>query len=129
MPVADDRARLAPWLRSTDANQHNGCDCDRSRGVHGDAKRAMIGGLFGRMKVRYLNDRKESEKDKAEDSHQRRNAGNCAAFPAELWRESCQSADPYPQEYIRLDAASPEMVVSESCFSARAGQRTMRRVV
>lgn len=74
--MADDGVFLKNWCRSAYRNQHNfgGGDGDRSRGVHGDAERAMVSGSFSLMEVRYLNRRKYRQEDKTQHSHDRQSA-------------------------------------------------------
>lgn len=96
VPVADKRSRLKDRCRNADRNHHDGCSDDRNRGggVHGDAQRAMVGSGLRWMKMGYLDDRKDGQKNKAENSHHRQSTRLSAAFLAELWLESCQSTDP-----------------------------------
>jgi hypothetical protein len=58
VPIANDSARLndGRGVLKADENDNRGDGCRRSRGMHGDAERAVVGILVKRMQVRDLND-------------------------------------------------------------------------
>ena len=73
MPVPNCRARFKERCWSSDLNQHyrGGSHRNRSRGVHGNAKRATVGGIFVGMDVRYLRHGHERKQEKTHNSHGR----------------------------------------------------------
>jgi len=72
-PVADQGAGLRNRCGSADPDQNNGGGGNGGRGggVHGNAQRALVGRSFSLMEVRYLDEREDGQKNKAENGHHR----------------------------------------------------------
>jgi hypothetical protein len=73
MPVPDRRARFQERCWISDLNQHNrgGSHRNRSRGVHGNAQGATVGGIFVGMDVRYLHHGHQRKQAKTQNNHGR----------------------------------------------------------
>jgi hypothetical protein len=73
MAVADDGMRFKYRRGYTNRDQHNrgGGHHNRSRGVHGNTERAMIGSGLVRMDMRYLDHGQQGQQDKTQNSHDR----------------------------------------------------------
>ena len=67
LPIAGDRLRLKNWRAGFDLDQDNNGGGDRNGGsrVKQDAERAVVGIGIDRMHVRYLDNGKECQQDKA----------------------------------------------------------------
>ena len=76
IPVADGDTHGKDGRGSADLNENNygGRGCDRRRGVHGDAERAVVCSGFSGVDVRYLNYGQEREQDQTQHSHDRQSA-------------------------------------------------------
>jgi hypothetical protein len=73
MPVPDRRAHFKDrrWNPDRDQHHHGGSHRNRSRGVHGNAQRATVGGVFVGMDVRYLDNGQQRQQDEAQNRYGR----------------------------------------------------------
>jgi hypothetical protein len=94
VPVAKDRTRLKDrdWSPDLDENDDGSRQCDRSRGMHCDAQLTMTGVRFQRMDVRNLDDRKQSQQDKAD--HGGRHESSWPPAVSVPFQLPCQLHDP-----------------------------------
>ncbi len=69
MPIADEGARLIDGRGNTDLHQDDdgGGDANRRRGVHGDAKSAMIGVAGVGVEMGNLDHGQEGHEDETDD--------------------------------------------------------------
>ena len=77
-------------------HQHNdsGGDCDRRRGMHHDAERAVIGVGIDRVDVGYLHHRQQRQKYQTYDGSHRQGTKPCAAISARICLKYSQNIDP-----------------------------------
>ncbi len=96
MPVADDSVRLKNRGGDLDLDQddHGRADRDGRRGVHHNAERAVIGIGVHRMDVSHLDYCEQRQQDKTHHGGNRQSAWLCAAIPAEVCPECCQTTTP-----------------------------------
>ena len=73
MPVPDRRSHSYERRWSSDLNQHDrgGSHRNRGRGVHANAQRASVGGIFVRVGMRHLYHGQQRQQYKTQDSHDR----------------------------------------------------------
>ena len=94
--MANDRLGFRNWRGDADLDEHNsgGSFVRRSRGVHGDAKRAVVGNRIAGVEMGNLDDNEQSHDGKTQDCYGAQSTGLSAAVTVKLGLESSQTIVP-----------------------------------
>ena len=106
--MTGDCVRLKNRRRPLDLHQHHfgSRNCHRSRRLHRNAQRAMVGVGFQRMDVRNLHYSQKREQNQTYEGRNRQSSKLGAASPAQIGLKSCQRNNPWFKDthYCLLDA-------------------------